>query len=102
MQSLRLIDAKEEPLGQEILVNGLNATPGAYVRIRAQVTGSNPTTITIRAWADGSSEPTDWVSTATDSTPVLQGAGTVGVRAYLAAKTPNAPVVVSVDDFVAK
>ena len=60
--------------------------------------GTSPTTIRMRAWADGTAEPTTWQYTRTDSTASLQAAGSVGVRAYLAAGATNGPILVTFDD----
>ncbi|MGE5141263.1 MAG: hypothetical protein ACM3JD_17480, partial [Rudaea sp.] len=84
-------------LGSEVTVAGLTHQAGAYIRVRAQVVGVNPTTLRIRAWADGTTEPTSWQYVASDSEGVLQAAGGVGLRAYVGAIT-NAPVVFTYDD----
>ena len=102
LQATRLINGKEELLGSEKTVPGLVSGAGNFIRVHARVTGSNPTTIAIRAWADASPEPVDWPATATDASPALQTAGSVGVRAYLAARNTNAPVIVAVDAFAAQ
>ena len=80
-------------------VTGLTATPGAFIRMRAQISGANPTTIRIHAWADGTTEPTTWNSTTTNSAAALQVAGAVGLRTYIGSATTNAPVTATFDDF---
>ena len=50
------------------------------------MTGASPTTIRIRAWVDGTTEPTTWTYTGTDSVAALQAPGGVGL--------PGLPVVV--------
>lgn len=67
--------------------------------VRFQVSGTNPTTLKIKAWYDGWKEPTYWTSTVTDSTANIQQAGTLGVRAYLSSAVSNAPITVSFDNF---
>ena len=89
----------ETALGTEVLVAGLNHTVGGFIRVRAQVSGSSPTTLRIRAWQDGTTEPTAWQYTVTNSAAGLQVAGAVGLRAYLASATTNGPVLFSFDDF---
>ena len=79
---------------------GLTNTPGSFIRVRAQLTGTNPTTIRIRAWADGGTEPTTWQYTETNSAASLQAAGGVGLLAYLSGSITNAPVLVTFDDFL--
>ena len=87
-------------IGSEAVVAGLTHTANSYIRVRLQASGTNPTTLRLRAWADGQTEPTSWQYTSTDSTASLQTNGSVGVRAYLASTVTNAPVLFSVDDFV--
>ena len=70
------------------------------IRVRAQVSGTSPTTIRIRAWADGSPEPGTWAYTVTNSVAELQAPGGVGLRAYIGGTTTNAPVLVTFDNFL--
>jgi len=93
-----VINGTESALGTQVTVPGVTATAGGYIRLRMQVTGSNPTTIRVKAWADGQTEPTGWQFTATDSRAAVQGPGGVGVRAYLAKAVTDAPVTFSFDD----
>lgn len=93
------VDASgEKLLSSAVVVPNLTHTPNGYVRIRAQISGTNPTTIQVRAWENGQTEPTVWHLTRTDTTPVLQTAGAVGLRTYLSSSTTNAPVVVTFDE----
>jgi hypothetical protein len=48
--------------------------------VKFLVEGLSPTTLKIKAWADGLDEPTDWTIETTDSTAALQTSGTVGLR----------------------
>ena len=90
----------ETNIGSEVLVPGLTHTPGAFIRFRAQLTGTNPTTMRVRAWADGTTEPTTWLYTATNSVAGLQLAGGVGLQVYVSSATTNAPVLVTFDDLL--
>src|SRR5205085_2029563 len=76
---------------------GLTPIAGSFVRMRALVSGANPTTIQLKAWADGTAEPAGWQFTGTNSNPALQGAGAVGVRSYVSSVT-NAPIAASDHD----
>ena len=96
-----VINGNETSLGSPVVVPGLAFTPGSYIWLRTQVVGSNPTTIRVRAWADGQSEPTGWQFVATNSAASLQVAGSIGLRAYLAAAVSNAAVTISFDDLEA-
>ena len=99
VQASAVVGNVETPIGTEVQVPGLSRTPGGFIRLRAQVEGASPTTIRIRAWADGAAEPATWQYTATNSAASLQVAGAVGVRSYLSSSTTNAPVLFSFDDF---
>lgn len=79
---------------------GLTYTPGAVLSMRATVTGTDPTTITVTIWPTGTAEPAPQLSV-TDTTASLQGPGDVGMLSYLAGSSTTGPVTVSVFDFVA-
>src|SRR5258708_23811012 len=55
-----------------------NAVNTVWMRVR--VTGSSPTQVLARAWADGSAEPGTWQLSFTDSTAALQASGGVGLN----------------------
>ena len=93
------INNTETLIGTEVLVPGLNHIANGIIRFRGQVTGTNPTTLRVRAWADGSAEPSTWQYTATNSAAALQGAGLLGLRVYMSSGVTNAPVLFSFDDF---
>jgi hypothetical protein len=95
----RLAGTAETTIGSAVTVTGLTRTPATTLLVRAQVTGANPTTIRITAWPAGSAEPTAWTLTTSDATASLQTAGNVGLRAYTAATTTNAPILITLDDY---
>jgi hypothetical protein len=72
---------------------------GGYIWIRAQVVGTNPTTINVKAWADGTTQPATWQFTATDSNAALQAPGSVGMRVYVSSSSSTPPVTFSFDDY---
>ncbi|MGG7465877.1 PKD domain-containing protein [Plantibacter sp. YIM 135347] len=86
---------------QQLVLPGVTYTTGDKYTLRVQVTGSNPTTVKARAWKVGSTEPTTWQVTSTDTTAALQGAGAVGFETYLGG-TATKSVVVGVDDFLGR
>jgi CSLREA domain-containing protein len=92
-------DGTESSLGSAVVVPGATQAAGAFFWVRAQCSGSNPTTIRVKAWADGAAEP-GWLFTATNTEPALQGAGAVGVRAYAGSAISVAPVTLSFDDLI--
>jgi PKD repeat protein len=99
VQASRVTASGESALGPEVRVVGLAQL--GKIHVRALVSGSSPTTVQVKAWSDGTTEPDAWQFSATDSTAALQSAGSLGVLAYLSSGATNAPVTVSIDDFVA-
>lgn len=89
----------QTPLGTEKW-SGLTYTANSFVWMRWQVVDTNPTTLRLRAWADGSPEPGTWTYTTTDSTASLQVAGAVGLRSYLSSSATNSPVLFAFDDLL--
>ena len=81
---------------------GVQFAAGDQVNVRLQVTGANPTTVRAKAWEVGTNEPAAWQRTASDSTAGLQTAGSVGVLGYLSSGATNGPIVLSVDDLLAR
>ena len=57
-----------------------------------QVVGTGPTTVRLKAWLASASEPAAWNFTLTDSTAVVQAAGSVGLHSQLSSSVTNAPV----------
>lgn len=87
----------ETALGNEVKISGLSFQANGSLRMRLEVTGSNPTTIRLKAWGDGKQEPINWRYSTTDSTAGLQQAGAVGLRAYVSASSANPNVQISFD-----
>jgi hypothetical protein len=72
-------------------------TPGAWYRLRLQVTG---TTARARCWVDGTPEPSTWQATWTTA---ITAAGAVGVRSLVpATSTAPLPVAFSFREFTAR
>jgi PKD repeat protein len=89
----------EATLASEVAAGSVTA--GGLLRIRAQATGTSPTTLRAKVWADGASEPSAWTTSVTDSSAVLQTAGSVGVQGYLSGSVTNGPVTGSIAGFTA-
>jgi hypothetical protein len=92
------VAGSETAIGSAVRVSGVSYRTG--LRLRAQATGASPTTLRIKAWPVGTTEPSAWAYTATDSAGP-QGAGRAGLRAYASSATSNVPIVASVDDYAA-
>jgi glucose/arabinose dehydrogenase len=82
-------------------VQGLAVAPNARVSLRVQATGASPTTVRLKAWAAGQSEPAAWGVTATDATAALQTSGSVGLQGYLSSGATSGSVI-RFDDFSAR
>jgi PKD repeat protein len=87
---------------RSVNVAGLTFTQADSLLMRVQVTGINATTIRMRVWKQGTTEPGSWLLTQTDSTAGIQKAGGIAFSAYLSGTANNAPVVVRLDDLVAQ
>ncbi len=94
-----VINNTETILGAWATVSGLTQSANGYIWVHAQVSGTSPTTIKVRAWADGTTEPGTWQYTATDSTAAVQAAGSLGLRLWVAKAATTAPITFSFDDY---
>ncbi|GAB3669833.1 hypothetical protein GCM10027589_38050 [Actinocorallia lasiicapitis] len=90
----------ETAIGSELTVAGLTYAPGTVLNVKVLATGTAPTELKAKVWAEGSAEP-DWQLSTTDGTAALQAAGSVGLRTFLSGSTTNAPITLTVDDFSA-
>lgn len=99
VQASVLNNGNETALGAAVVVAGLTQTANGYIWLRATITGSNPTTVNVKAWADGNSEPNNWQFTAANSTASVQAAGSVGLRLWLNGQVTNAPTTFRFDDY---
>jgi len=92
----------ETSLQGEVAVTGLTYAVGDRLNVRLQVTGTSPTTIRARVWKVGTTEPTTWQRSVTDNTAGFQANGSIGITLYLSSSATNAPIVVTMDDLVAR
>ena len=79
-------------------IPGLTYTAGAQLQVRAQATGTSPTTLRLKVWPVGAAEPTAWALTVQDSSASMQGPGYAGVSPFLSPNTTNAPIQVRYDN----
>jgi len=100
VQLTKVVDSTETALTTSSTVSGITYTAGSKLAVRLQATGASPTTLRVKVWADGSTEPTAWQSTITDSTDGLQATGGVGISTYLSGSA-TAGIVARYDDLVA-
>jgi PKD repeat protein len=90
----------ETVIGTAINVAGLTYTAGTKLQVRVQAVGSSPTTLRARVWVAGTTEPTNWMVSTTDTTAGYQVAGAVGLTSYVSSSA-TAPLVLHYDDFKA-
>jgi PKD repeat protein len=82
-----------------VVVPGLTWGAGDKIKMRFVADGNGTTALKVKVWAAAASEPAAWLVSTTDSTADMQGAGSVGLMAYLATNVTNAPVAISFDDY---
>ncbi len=88
LQASVLSGGTETFLGSEATVSGLVAPSNTFFDVHFELSGTNPTTVLIRSWADGTAEPTTWNYSVTDSTTAVQAAGSVGLIARAGSNVP--------------
>jgi hypothetical protein len=94
----RVTNGNEANVATAVVVPGVVPTANGWIRLHVQVSGVSPTTLRLKAWPDGSAEPSAWAVTQTDSTAALQVAGGIGLRTYIDKGTTNVPITTSWDD----
>jgi large repetitive protein len=99
--SLVAISGTTQTTLQSATVPGVTYAAGDVLHVKLQVTGAAPTTLAAKVWKGGVTEPASWLLSKTDATSGLQAPGAVGIAPYLSGSATNAPVTVSVDDFLA-
>ena len=100
VQLVKVVGGTETALANAVTVSGLTYPAGTPLSVRTQASGASPTTLRIKVWVAGSTEPTTWQQTVTDSTAGLQEAGAVGFIAFTSSSA-TAPVAVHYDDLSA-
>ena len=96
-----VINGTETALGTPVKVSGVSQSAGSYIWLRAQIVGTNPTNISVKAWANGQTEPTAWQFSASDAHAVLQTTGSLGFRAWTSKSAAGAPITFTFDDYSA-
>jgi PKD repeat protein len=94
----RMASGTETALGASVTVPGLTMVAGDKLRVRTQAVGTSPTALRLKVWKLGTTEPSAWLMTASDSTAGWQTAGGFALDAYLSSSATNAPTVFSLDD----
>lgn len=98
LQIVKRVGMAETVLKTVTLANYTYAV-GDRLNLRLDVTGTNPTTLALKAWLAGTEEPGASLATVTDSQAELQQAGSVGMISYTSGSLTSLPIVLSVDDY---
>ncbi|KNX39480.1 hypothetical protein VV01_13985 [Luteipulveratus halotolerans] len=89
--------------GVETTLAGGGSIPGVTVddtlTLRLQAVG---TTVRAKVWTAGSTEPSTWRNSVTDTTAALQRPGGIGLEVYLAGTVTNAPIKALFDNLLVK
>ena len=96
----KVVGGTETALNAQFTMPGLTYTGGTKLLVRTQAVGTGTTTLRVKVWVSGTTEPAAWTQTVTDGTAGLQGAGGVGVVDYASGSSTSATVVRH-DDLVA-
>jgi PKD repeat protein len=94
----QLPDGSSTVFGTETVVAGLTYTAGVPLSVHLQVFGTSPTTIRANVWTAGTTEPTGWQKSTTDTTAALQAPGRIGLYSYLSTSATESPRVMSWDN----
>jgi hypothetical protein len=86
----------ETDLGDYVVMNS-GYKVGTALTVRLDLSGSGTTTLRAKAWATGSTEPTGWQLTATDTTAALQKAGGLEIQLYNSS-TATATQTIKIDN----
>lgn len=96
----KLVGTTETLVANRVLT-GVTYVAGTTMKVRLQATGSGTSAIKAKTWIGLDAEPADWTLQLNDSTPELQGPGTVGLSMYLTGTVTNGPVVWAADNLLA-
>jgi hypothetical protein len=96
LQITKVIRNVETSISSYVSLGTIHA-PNGFIWIRFRVTGASPTSLSAKAWKEGSSEPSGWQATGSDTSSALQQGGALGVRAWVSGDASGATVF-AVDD----
>jgi hypothetical protein len=96
-----LAGGRAEELAGPVAMPGLAGVAATDLRVRAEVVGSDPTTVRIRVWPANEAEPNDWQLSVLDWTGNLQGMGAIGVAWRITDAQPDSTATLNIDDLEA-
>jgi hypothetical protein len=80
----------------ETAVPGLSVAAGAVLQLRFQATGNGSAALRGKVWRVGTTEPSGWTVSGSDSRAAMQAPGGVGLVTYLSSGATTAPVTLAV------
>ncbi|GAA1389854.1 PKD domain-containing protein [Luteococcus peritonei] len=92
--AVRVVNGTETVLKEAVVAGGYQA--GRPLHLSLELTGAGTTTVLARAWS-GETMPATGAS-ATDASPELQSAGSVGVVGYASGSATTAPFTLAIDN----
>ncbi|WP_427004283.1 LamG-like jellyroll fold domain-containing protein [Pseudarthrobacter sp. H2] len=98
----KVINDVQTTLAGPFTIPGLSMAVNDPLVIRLKLDGTGPTNLSGKVWRASGTEPAAWHLTASDSTAVLQTAGSPGLIGYLSGSATNVPVILRFDDFSVK
>ncbi|PWW21405.1 PKD repeat protein [Geodermatophilus normandii] len=92
---MRTVNDEDTILGGYLLAGGYTA--GTSLNVRLETSGTGTTTVQVKVWRAGTTQPTAWDLTRTDTTAALQRPGAVALDTYTSGSS-TATATVRVDD----
>jgi PKD repeat protein len=97
---VRRVSGTETAIGSTNVSGFTLAANQAYDVACSATPSGTGTLLRAKLWRDGTTEPSAWQVSATDSTAALQVAGGIGISSYMSSSA-TLPITLSVDDLVA-
>ena len=94
----KMVAGTETAVSSTVVLPGVTMAANDKLQVRVQAFGTSPTTLRLKAWKNGTTEPAAWTLNVTDNTSGLQSAGAAAFYLYLSSTATNAPAAFSVDD----
>ncbi|WP_342372829.1 PKD domain-containing protein [Propioniciclava soli] len=88
----------ETALANSYVLPGRTFVAGDRLRVKVQVSGTQPTVVKVKAWFVDQPEPTTWQIDTKDSTAAMQAPGTVGIKAVVGSSSTVPVTHVRIDD----
>ncbi len=94
----KMVAGTETAVSSTVVLPGVTMAANDKLQVRVQAVGTSPTTLRLKAWKDGTTEPAAWTLNVTDNTSGLQSAGAVAFYLYLSSSATNGPALFNLDD----